>query len=120
MRLYPDRARAVVLMGNSTSYAKEGVLNAASGAIPSLETSEIAVRHAACARCRKRTTAGPCFSATTRFGNRTASLVDTVQRRAESPARERPGRHPCPLVVACGVSEDAFDVMATGRSRNAA
>jgi hypothetical protein len=34
MRLYPDRARAVVLMGNSTSYAQLGVLKAASGATP--------------------------------------------------------------------------------------
>jgi hypothetical protein len=30
MRLYPDRARAVVLMGNSTSYTQEGLLKAAS------------------------------------------------------------------------------------------
>jgi hypothetical protein len=34
MRLYPDSACAVVLIGNSTSSAQEAVLNAASGSTP--------------------------------------------------------------------------------------
>jgi hypothetical protein len=49
-----------------------------------------------------------------------AIKLDAGARRPESTARHPAGRHPGRLRGAHGVSEDTFDVMDTGRSRNAA